>query len=102
MSAGSRRLISHWENSAFQVNSLARPALSENNSNSSGRFFPRISHYWEKTIMKALSENPVRAFQPITSKLLTQIAMKSVCIGLLSWGLLHAAPPWEEANPIKA
>jgi cytochrome c peroxidase len=51
--------------------------------------------------MNTLSQNPVRAFQSITSKLLANIAMKCVCIGLLNAVLLHAAPPWEETNPIK-
>lgn len=51
--------------------------------------------------MKTLSENPIRAFQPITSKLLANIAMKCTCIGLLNAALLHAASPLEEANPIK-
>ena len=51
--------------------------------------------------MKTLSQNPIRAFQPITSKLLANIAMKCLCIGLLNAALLHAASPLEEANPIK-
>src|SRR5262245_4026181 len=53
-----------------------------------------------KTIMKTLSQNPVRALQPITSKLLAVITMKGTCIGLLNAALLHAASLLEEANPI--
>ena len=46
--------------------------------------------------MQTPSQNPIRAFQPVTSKLLTHTAMKCMCAGLLSAGLLDAAPPWEE------
>ena len=81
--------------------SLPGPVPSKNKSDPCGRFSPRISHYLEKTIMKTLSENPIRAFQPVTSKLLANIATKCVCIGLLDAALLHAASPLEEANPIK-
>src|ERR1043166_211196 len=39
--------------------------------------------------MKTLSPNPVRAFQPTTSKLLAHTAMKSACFGLLNAVLLR-------------
>ena len=51
--------------------------------------------------MNTLSQKPVGTFQPITSKLLTHIAMTIACSGFLSAGLLRGAPACEEANPIK-